>query len=275
MITNSFIFLERITAAKEKKIWEQGILGWDDFLKADKIKGISGAAKKYYDRKIEETRWQLFDGNSSYFTSLMPQTEHWRLYDFFKEEAVYLDIETDGLSDNCDVTMVGLFDGYDTKTMIRRMNLDWQMLRRELEKYKIVVSFNGSVFDLPFIRKRYGEVIPQLPHFDLRFGCSKIGLNGGLKIVEKELGIRRSNSGVEGMYGGDAAQLYRMWRGSGDEYYLRLLVEYNEEDVINLKQIAEHVYMQLRENASQIFLKDWNVTLSNERTIRRRHSVQD
>ena len=256
MITNSFIFLERITAAKEKKIWEQGILSWNDFLKSGKISGISAAAKRYYDRKIVEARQQLYEGNSGYFASVMPQIEHWRLYDFFKEEAVYLDIETDSLSDNCDVTMVGLFDGYDTKTMIRRMNLDWQMLRRELEKYKIVVSFNGSVFDLPFIRKRYGEVIPQLPHFDLRFGCSKIGLNGGLKTVEKELGIRRSNSVVEGMYGGDAAQLYRMWRGSGDEYYLRLLVEYNEEDVINLKKIAGHVYKELKRITFQDTVKD-------------------
>lgn len=256
MIRNSFIFLEKITAARERKLWQQGILNWDDFLKAEKIKGITADAKKYYDRKITEARRQLYEGNSSYFARLMPQTEHWRLYEFFKEEAVYLDIETDGLSDNNDVTLVGIFDGYDTKTMIRRMNLDWQLLRKELSKYKIVVTFNGSVFDLPFMRKRYGEVIPQLPHYDLRFCCSRIGLKGGLKLVEKQLSINRSNHIVEGMYGGDAAQLYRMWKGSGDEYYLRLLVEYNEEDVINLKRLAEHAYKELKERAFQSVTKD-------------------
>ncbi len=261
MITNSFIFLEKITAARERKLWQQGILSWDGFLRTDKISGITAAAKKYYDRKLVEARRQLHLQNSSYFCHLLPQSEHWRLYEFFKEEAVYLDIETDGLSDNNDVTLVGLFDGFDTKTMIRRVNLDWRQLRRELEKYKIVVTFNGSVFDLPFMKKRYGEVIPQLqigqcpiahsasggivPHYDLRFCCSRIGLNGGLKRIEKQLDIRRSQI-VENMYGGDAAQLYRMWRGSGDDYYLRLLVEYNEEDVINLKKIAEHVYCRLK-----------------------------
>ena len=192
MIRNTFLFLERITAAKERKLWQQGILNWDDFLRAKKISGISAAAKRYYDRKIIEARRQLYGENSSYFCSLMPQTEHWRLYDFFKEDAVYLDIETDGLSDNNDVTMVGIFDGYDTKTMIRRVNLDWRLLKKELEKYKIVVTFNGSVFDLPFMEKRYGEVIPRLPHYDLRFCCSRIGLNGGLKAIEKKLNIRRS-----------------------------------------------------------------------------------
>ena len=245
MIRNSFIFLERVTAARERKIWQQGILTWDDFLRADRVNGIPAAAKRYYDRKIVEARKQLYLENSSYFTSLMPQTEHWRLYDFFKEDAVYLDIETDGLSDNCDVTVVGLFDGYDTKTMIRRVNLDWQLLRKELGRHKMIVTFNGSVFDLPFMKKRYGDVIPKIPHCDLRFCCSRIGLNGGLKSVEKQLKISRGEI-VEKFYGGDAAKLYRMWRGSGDDYYLKLLVEYNEEDCANLKRIAEHAYNELR-----------------------------
>jgi len=244
MIRNSFIFLEKITAAKERKLWEQGITNWAEFIKAEKISGITAAAKKYYDLKIVEARRQLYEGNSSYFSRLMLKTEHWRLYDFFRDEAVYLDIETDGLSDNCDVTMVGLFDGYNTKTMIRGINLNWQLLRRELERYKLVVTFNGSVFDLPFMEKRYGRVIPEIPHCDLRFCCSRLGLTGGLKRIEKELGIQRRDI-VEGIYGGDAAQLYRMWRGSGDDYYLKLLVEYNEEDVINLKRVAEHSYKEL------------------------------
>lgn len=245
MIRNSFIFLEKITAARERRLWQQGILTWDDFLRCSKIKGITAPAKRYYDRKVLEARKRLYDGDSGYFAARMPQTEHWRLYDFFKDEAVYLDIETDGLSDNCDVTVVGLFDGYDTRTMIRRVNLDWPLLKKELERYKILVTFNGSVFDLPFMQRRYGKVLPDIPHIDLRFCCNRIGLNGGLKKIEKKLNIRRSEI-VDGLYGGDAAQLYRMWRGSGDDYYLRLLVEYNEEDVINLKMVAEHAYSELR-----------------------------
>ena len=38
-----------------------------------------------------------------------------------------------------------------------------------------------------------------------------------------------------------------MWNGSRDERYLKLWVEYNEEDVINLKQIADHAYIKLKE----------------------------
>lgn len=246
MIQNSFIILERIGIGKEKAIWKQGITDWERFLNRSSIRGISAATKKYYDRKILEARRQLFSFNSSYFADTMPASEQWRLYDFFKEEAVYLDIETDGINETDDITVVGLFDGLDTKTMVRGINLNFNRLREELQRYKIIVTFNGSVFDLPFIRRRYGSVLPKIPHFDLRFCCRKIGLTGGLKGIEKKLGIRRSNEIVEQMYSGDAALLHRMWRGSGDEHYLQLLVEYNEEDVINLKKIAEHAYSELK-----------------------------
>jgi uncharacterized protein len=250
VITNSFIFLEKISSSKERKLWQQGIKSWDQFLKADNIKGITDPAKKYYDTKLKEASCELYDGNSSYFSRLMPKTEHWRLYDFFKEDAVYLDIETDGLCDNCDVTIVGLFDGFNTKTMIRGMNLNWNELRQELSRYKMIVTFNGSVFDLPFIEKRYGKVIPEIPHCDLRFCCNRIGLNGGLKHIEREIGIQRRDI-VENLCGGDAAKLYRMWRCSGDDYYLKLLVEYNEEDVINLKQLADYSYPRLKDSLIQ------------------------
>ena len=53
------------------------------------------------------------------------------------------------------------------------------------------------------------------------------------------------------MYGGDPLKLWRMFKGSGDEYYLNLLVEYNEEDIINLKKITEHTIEKLK----QIYLK--------------------
>ena len=69
-----------------------------------------------------------------------------------------------------------------------------------------------------------------------------------LTILEKKLGIKRSRI-IEKMYGGDALLLWRMFRASGDDYYLRLLVEYNEEDVFNLKKIADHVCKRLMEKS--------------------------
>ena len=49
----------------------------------------------------------------------MQLSEQWRLYEFFKEECVYLDIETNGIAEHAYITVIGLFDGYDTKLMIK------------------------------------------------------------------------------------------------------------------------------------------------------------
>ena len=54
----------------------------------------------------------------------------WRLYEFFKEDAVFLDIETTGLSKNSyDITVFGLYDGINTKIMIKGINLDYGALK--------------------------------------------------------------------------------------------------------------------------------------------------
>jgi len=247
MIRNSFIFLEKINNRTEQNIWKQDIRNWDDFLEAKQIKGISKPRKLYYDRKILEARKHLFNLNSAYFVDKLQYVEMWRLFDFFKEDAVYLDIETNGLGNNAYITVVGLFDGLNTKLMVKDINLDIKELQNHLKKYKLIVTYNGASFDLPFIKKRYPVLLPNIPNFDLRFSCNRIGLRGGLKEVEKKLGIKR-NKLVEELYGGDALTLWKMYKVTGNKYYLDLLVEYNEEDVVNLKKIANHVYDKLKKD---------------------------
>lgn len=238
MITKSFIFLDGVGPRSERGIWRQGISDWNSFLGAGVVRGLSPLRKSHYDRKLREARQALYGMDASYFARVMPQAETWRLYSFFREEAVFLDIETTGMGMQDDITVVGLFDGTGTKTMIRGINMDYRALQKELGNYKILLTFNGGTFDVPFIRKRYPKLLPSIPHIDLRTLTGRLGHSGGLKQIEREFGISRGEM-VGRLHGGDAALLWRMFRGSGDEHYLRLLVEYNEEDVINLKKIAD------------------------------------
>lgn len=241
MIRNSFIFLEKVGEKLERNIWSSGIKTWEDFLNRKYVKGISRFKKSYYNRKIIKARKNLYYNNSCYFDKILPSTETWRLYNYFKENTVFLDIETTGLSNHSYLTLIGLFDGINTKTMIKGINLNIKALTEELKKYKLIVTFNGASFDLPYLNKRFPNLLPKIPHLDLRHVCAKIGLCGGLKEIEKTLGIKR-NKIIEKMYGGDAILLWRKFQASGDDYFLKLLVEYNEEDIVNLKQIADHVY---------------------------------
>lgn len=247
MITNTFLMLDKLQKRTEQRLWQQGISDWQTFLQTQQIKGISSLKKSHYDRQIMEARKALLSEDASFFANHLPRAEHWRLYDYFKDECVFLDIETSGLGKNAYITVIGLYDGYDTKTMIHGMNLDSHRLKQELSKYQMFITFNGSSFDLPFIERKYPGVLPNLPHLDLKHACARVGMTGGLKEIEKQLGIKRQNKIVEKMYGGDALTLWRMYRASGDDHYLDILISYNEEDVINLKRIAEVACSELKQ----------------------------
>lgn len=243
MLRNSFTFLSRISKKLEMKIWGQGIKDWDSFIKADKIKGISNKKKFFYDDLLVKAKNSLINNDSSFF-NLFHSTETWRLYSYFKDEVVFLDIEATRIDKKGEITVIGLYDGLDTKVMIKDINLDIKSLKRELSKYKLIITFNGSSFDIPFIKKRF-DFFPEVPHIDLRYLCAACGLSGGLKEIENQLGIKRRII-ISNITGGGPATLWRMYKGSGDPYYLDLLIEYNEEDVINLKKIMDHCFTLMK-----------------------------
>lgn len=254
MIRNSFIFLDRIGLNMEKNILRQGVLDWNTFLSKDKIMNISDKRKAYYDLRLMEAKAHLQKDDSSYFHRILPLSETWRLYEYFRDDCVFLDIEVSSVTKNdSEVIVIGLYDGFDTKLMIRGINLDMINLSKELKNYKLIVTFNGNVFDMPFLRKRYPSLIPDMPVLDLRTACNRIGLKGGLKDIEKTLGIRRDNPIVGKLCNGDPLKLYKMFKASGDKYYLDLLVEYNEEDIINLKPIADKACKALKHEFLQSF----------------------
>ena len=248
MIKNSFIILDGIGKQKEKSLWDNGVADWDSFLEAKRIRSISEPRKCYFDRQLIKAKHELRDGNSKFFTNVLPSAETWRLYRHFKEDCLFLDIETSNYYGN--ITVIGMSDGNETKQMVRGFNLDKSVLKKELEKYKILVTFNGKSFDVPVINKFFNKVVPEIPHIDLRHVCRKIGLTGGLKLIEKQIGIKRDFA-VQNLGSEDAIYLWDRWQKTGDRKWLEMLTKYNEEDTVNLKQLMEHCYSRL-ERVSKI-----------------------
>lgn len=245
MLENSFILLKGIGQAREKTLWSSGILAWDDFLSADKIPRISPESKSRMDSDLAQAANRLEAGDSSYFATTVPRREQWRCLGDFRESVAYLDIETTGISHWSPITMVGIFDGKRMHTLVRGINLNGQSLRAILSSASIIVTFNGSSFDLPIIETQYPGSVPNIPHVDLRNVMRRIGHVGGLKMIERQLGIARDRR-VEYMTGADAVYLWRIWEKQGRRNALDLLTEYNAEDCKNLKRLAEYSYAKLR-----------------------------
>ena len=245
MIEHTFQIMPSVGAKKEMNIWEEGILSWDDFLSADSIGCVKPALKEKGDAVLMQASELLDDGESRLLGDMVPKGEHWRMCDHFREDAAYLDIETDGLSRDALVTVVTVHRGKKgTFTLTEGIDLTPDALSQALDGAKMLVSFNGSCFDVPVLRNSFPEVDFDLPHYDLRFASRKVGFKGGLKPMEIELGITRDEE-IEGVDGAMAVRLWKQWERHGDKDALEILTEYNRADTINLERIADIIYGRL------------------------------
>ncbi|MEW6215648.1 MAG: ribonuclease H-like domain-containing protein [Nitrospirota bacterium] len=246
MIKNTFSILDGIGQKLEKRLWREGILTWTDFLHIDTLPFINPERKRLMDDALFFADNELNAGNAEYFAGTLKRNEHWRLFDIFKDNAVCLDIETNGLPPNRGgyVTLVGMYDGKRYRCFVRGENLTAEALNEELFKYKYLITFYGSVFDIPFLRLCIPRIRFDIPHFDLCFGARRLGLKGGLKSLEPHFGIERQEE-VRGMDGYDAVLLWQKAK-MGVSRALDLLTLYNKEDTVNLFGIADIIYRRLR-----------------------------
>ena len=153
----------------------------------------------------------------------------------------YLDIETTGLSpSDGEVTVIGIniCNGDDTRFIqLVGRDITRRNILEALEGVSIVYTYNGSRFDLPYIRIILGIDLAQMfAHHDLMYDCWRNKLYGGLKAVERQLGIERR---LKDMNGYEAVRLWWKYVDDYDEGALATLLEYNREDVMNLKTLKE------------------------------------
>jgi len=155
----------------------------------------------------------------------------------------YLDIETTGLSWlDAEITIIGIYlvNGSDSRLVQlvgRDVNID--NLLEAVEGISAIYTYNGSRFDLPFIHGSLGIDLNAVAiHHDLMYDCWRCNLKGGFKAVEQQLGIPRQLKGVNGW---DAVLLWQRFQYYGDRDALATLLEYNKEDVMNLKVLRERL----------------------------------
>ena len=245
MLENSFIIVKGVGHRRETSLWERGIRTWVEFLGERQIRGIPKGLKARMDEELAAARERLNRMDSGYFGGRLPAAERWRCVGDFKDSALFLDIETTGVSLWSPITVVGVFDGSRQHKLVRGQNLTRQNLEGLLSAASMLVTYNGSRFDLPVLETQFPGVVPRVPHIDLIHPLRRLGLVGGLKRIERELDIVRDPR-VEYMTGEDAAYLWRLWERHGNRNALSLLLEYNEADCRNLKPLMIYAYTKLK-----------------------------
>jgi uncharacterized protein len=155
----------------------------------------------------------------------------------------YLDIETTGLFPDQDaITVIGIYiDDGENYRLVQLVGDDVTRdnLMESLEDVELLYTYNGSRFDLPFIKVSLGvDLMKRHKHRDLMFDCWRKSLYGGFKRVQDRLGIERQCGDMGGL---EAIRLWWQYQNYQDEEALNLLLKYNEEDVVNLKALNERL----------------------------------
>ena len=159
----------------------------------------------------------------------------------------FLDIETTGFYPvHNEITVVGIYLTQGVSGRFIQLvgnKITGDAILESLQGTANLYTYNGHRFDLPFIRARHGVNLEvEFKHCDLIHHCWKNNLYGGLKKVEICLGIARQVKEVDGY---EAVKLWWRYVEYGDYIALRKLLDYNKEDVVNLKTLKERLLPEL------------------------------
>lgn len=158
------------------------------------------------------------------------------------ERVVFLDVETTGLSWFYDeITIIGWARNGIYKVLLK--GDDPQPLLADLAAADVLVTFNGTLFDLRFLKKAFGDLRLPTTHLDLRYLAKRVGLTGGQKNIEKVLGIV-ARDGVENIDGAAAVLLWHAFL-RGNQEALPSLIDYNRRDVLAMSEILDAVLERL------------------------------
>jgi hypothetical protein len=238
MLTHSFQHIPGIGAKTERQLWESGIPDWAGFSKAIPLISLSPKRRETIKAYIEASHQHLAGNNPKFFLDLLPPDRHWCVFPEFRSSIAYLDIETTGLSLwDSDITTIALYDGTAIKYYIQGQNLEDFI--HDIQKYKLIVTYNGKTFDIPFI-EGFFKIRLNHGHIDLRYVLKSLGYGGGLKSCEKALGLDRGDlDGVDGYF---AVLLWQDYQRHRNEKALETLLAYNIEDVVNLETLMVLAY---------------------------------
>lgn len=237
MLRNTFCHIPGIGPKSEYNLWSHGILSWDDLVVRSQAES-SRERRHFLKSRIDESMAHLEDNDPRYFSESLSSNHHWRLFPEFRDSVAYLDIETTGFPGSGNyITTIAMYDGVSVRHYVHDQNLE--QFVEDIFRFKVVVTYNGRCFDLPFI-ENYFKIRMNHAHIDLRFVLHSLGYRGGLKGCEKALGLDRED--LDGVNGYFAVLLWEDFRRNHNEKALETLLAYNILDAVNLEALMVIAY---------------------------------
>jgi uncharacterized protein len=238
VIRSSFRIAPGVGPWLEARLGDSGVRRWDD-LPETPVPELPAAVEARLRAAIAKARAALAAGDAETLAAMLPPNERWRLYGVFGEGAAFLDVETDGDV----ITAVGFLDARGPQILLAGRDLD--RFPEEARGWKLLVTFNGLSFDVPVLRRAFRGWRPPRAHVDLRHLWARLGLPGGLKLLEAETGVGRP-AHLAGLRGRDAVLLWRAHL-AGDAGALRTFADYNLHDAVNLRPLMDLGYNRMIE----------------------------
>ena len=228
MIDRTFCHLTGLRRASEERLWQRGVLSWDDWM-CNGYTAVSPAKAERIREQLADSRQALTTGDVDYFLKRLPAADRPRLFADFADQTAFVDIETDGLHEGARITTVALYQAGTVRVFIR--GYDLEEFPNAVSKAGMLVTYFGTRFDLPILRQEFRLPFAQ-PHLDLCPTLHAWGHFGGLKTIEQQLRLAPRTVGA--LDGGDAVRLWHHYLSTNNREILAQLLRYNAWDVVNL-----------------------------------------
>lgn len=243
MLRATFLHSPGVGPETERRLWRQGASDWETFLRNPERWNLPVGKRELLINVLEESAEALEKKDFPYFARMLPSQHRWRVFPDVIDKIGYLDIETNGDTHAGSVTVVGLYTDGQMYSFVKGMNL--HLFPGVVERCDALVTFNGNAFDIPILESLFPKAgLRNKIHIDLCPTLRRLGLKGGLKIVEDIVGIERSSE-THGLNGWDAVRLWYQYQ-RGNKEALEILLKYNKEDCVNLEPLMQHAYQGLK-----------------------------
>jgi len=236
---SAFLHLPGFGPKKTETLRANGIHSWIELLHRHHhdLPGLEDGAPEWV-KAIRRDQQAIAENNLNHLVNTLRRSDHWRILADFLDQATYLDIETSGGQLRPEITLIICKHRGKLHTFTAERNLD--RFLDLLNEITLLVTFNGASFDVPQMEQHFHIPLRDIAHIDLRWVFYHAALRGGLKEIERSIGLIRPTDLI-GMDGAEADWLWRRWKETGNPKLVQRLTRYCAADVIGLEHLSNWI----------------------------------